>query len=99
MSSPAYFSFPRQWNAQDLANAVPRRLRLSQMVDFDAVREGAVANANSLRHASRALERGYLRNAELPPLFRVRCSAAAALMSGLRRQLWGQYGRGAWRGR
>lgn len=68
MSSPAYFSFPRQWNAQDLADAVPRRLRLSQMVDFDAVREGAAA-ANSVPRTR--LTHGYLRVAELPS-FRVR---------------------------
>ena len=69
MSSPAYFSFPRQWNAQDLANAVPRRLRLSQMVDFDAVREGAAA-ANSVPRAR--LTRAYMHVAELPRMFRIR---------------------------
>src|SRR3546814_4372707 len=62
MSSPAYFSFPRQWNAQDLANAVPRRLRLSQMVDFDAVREGAAACANAQGRKPRDMQGGYLRN-------------------------------------
>jgi len=68
MSSPAYFSFPRQWNAQDLADAVPRRLRLSQMVDFDAMREGAAA-ANSVPRAR--LAQAYMRIAELPRIFRV----------------------------
>lgn len=68
MSSPAYFSFPQQWNAQDLANAVPRRLRLSQMVDFDAVREGAVA-ANSVPRTR--LAQAYMRVAELPRMFRI----------------------------
>ncbi|MFC3714657.1 hypothetical protein ACFONC_00600 [Luteimonas soli] len=68
MSSPAYFSFPQQWNAQDLADAMPRRLRLSQMVDFDAVREGAVA-ANSVPRTR--LTQAYLRVAELPRMFRV----------------------------
>ena len=69
--APAYFSFPQQWNAQDLANAVPRRLRLSQMIDFDAVRDGAAASANASAHARRALHRGYLRVAGLPRLFRI----------------------------
>jgi len=68
MSSPAYFSFPQQWNSQDLANAVPRRLRLWQMVDFDAVREGAAA-ANSVPRTR--LTRAYMHVAELPPMFRI----------------------------
>jgi hypothetical protein len=71
-NSPAYFSFPQQWNAQDLANAVPRRLRLSQMIDFDAVRDGAATSANAPTGTRRALQRGYLRVAELPRLFHVR---------------------------
>src|SRR3546814_19285988 len=84
MSSPAYFSFPRQWNAQDLANAVPRRLRLSQMVDFDAVREGAAACANAQGRKPRDMPGGYPRNVELPPLFRVRCTCAGVLCGRLR---------------
>jgi len=71
-NSPVWFSFPRQWNAQDLADAVPRRLRLSQMVDFDAARAGADACANSPARRSRVAQRGYARNATLQPLFRVR---------------------------
>jgi hypothetical protein len=71
MSTPAYFAFPQAWNAQDLADAVPRRLRLSQMIDFDAVRDGADACANAPARAPRTLLRGYLRVAELPRLFRV----------------------------
>ena len=67
--SPAWFSFPQQWNAQDLADAVPRRLRLSQMVDFDAVREGAVA-ANGVPRTR--LTQAYARVAELPRMFRIR---------------------------
>ena len=70
--APAYFSFPQQWNAQDLANAVPRSLRLSQMIDFDAVRDGTAACANAPARAPRALQRGYLRVAELPRLFHIR---------------------------
>ncbi len=70
--SPDYFSFPQRWDAQDLANAMPRRLRLSQMVDFDAVRAGAAASANAPGRKSRVLQRGYLRVAELPRMFRVR---------------------------
>jgi hypothetical protein len=70
--SPAYFSFPQQWNAQDLADAMPRRLRLSQMIDYDAARAGAGASANTLARKPRALQRGYARIAALPPLFRVR---------------------------
>ncbi len=68
MSTPAYFEFPQAWNAQDLADAVPRRLRLSQMIDFDALRDGAAACANA---PARALQRGYLRVPALPRLFRV----------------------------
>jgi len=71
MTSPAYFSFPRQWNAQDLANAVPRRLRLSRMIDFDALRDGIDACANGPVRRSRAMRSDYLRNAGLSPLFRV----------------------------
>jgi len=70
MTSPAYFSFPRQWNAQDLANAVPRRLRLSRMIDFDALRNGIDACANAPAHAARTPRRGYLPAAQ-PQLFRV----------------------------
>jgi hypothetical protein len=68
MNTPAYFAFPQSWNAQDLANAVPRRLRLSQMIDFDALRDGAQASANA---PQRALQRGYLRVPALARLFRV----------------------------
>ncbi|MGN7726358.1 hypothetical protein ACTJIL_11170 [Luteimonas sp. 22616] len=68
--SPDYFSFPQQWDAQDLADAVPHRLRLSQMVDFDAI--GAAASANAPARKPRALQRGYARNAELPSLFHIR---------------------------
>ena len=67
MSSPAYFSFPRQWNAQDLADAVPRRLRLSQMVDFDAVRQRAAANGVPRIRPTQA----YLPVTELPRMFRI----------------------------
>lgn len=67
MSSPAYFSFPQQWNAQDLADAVPRRLRLSQMVDFDAVRQGAAANGVPRIRPTQS----YLRVTELPRMFRI----------------------------
>ncbi|MDN5781600.1 MAG: hypothetical protein L0H23_06190 [Luteimonas sp.] len=72
--SPAYFSFPQQWNAQDLTDAMPRHLRLSQMVDFDAVRAGAAdsANANTPARKPRVVLRGYARNVELPLLFRIR---------------------------
>ena len=70
--SPAYFSFPQQWNAQDLADAMPRRLRLSQMIDYDAARAGATASANAPGRRSRAIQRGYASNAGLPLLFRVR---------------------------
>jgi hypothetical protein len=70
--SPAYFSFPQRWNAQDLADAGPRRLRLSQMVDFDAVRAGAAACANAPGRKPRGMQRGYLRNVELPRMFRIR---------------------------
>ena len=70
--SPDYFSFPQRWDARDLANAMPRRLRLSQMVDFDAVRAGATASANAPGRRSRAIQRGYVANAGLPLLFRVR---------------------------
>ncbi|GAA3925609.1 hypothetical protein [Luteimonas lutimaris] len=70
--SPAYFSFPRHWNAQDLVDAMPRHLRLSQMIDFDAVRAGADACANSPARRSRVAQRGYARNPTLQPLFRVR---------------------------
>jgi hypothetical protein len=68
--SPDYFSFPQQWNAQDLADAVPHRLRLSQMVDFDAI--GAAASAIAPARMPRPLQRGYAPNAELPSLFRIR---------------------------
>ena len=68
--SPDYFSFPQRWDAQDLADAMPLRLRLSQMVDFDAI--GAAASANAPARRPRALQRGYVRNAELPLLFRIR---------------------------
>lgn len=71
MTSPAYFSFPRQWNAQDLADAVPRRLRLSRMIDFDALRDGADTCANTLSRTTRARPRGYLPR-QSPQLFRVR---------------------------
>jgi len=70
--SPAYFSFPQQWNAQDLADAMPRRLRLSQMIDYDAARAGATASANTPARRSRAVQRGYARISELPALFRIR---------------------------
>ncbi|GAB3309325.1 hypothetical protein [Luteimonas notoginsengisoli] len=72
--SPAYFSFPQQWNAQDLADAMPRRLRLSQMTDYDAARAGATASAsaNTAARRSRAVQRGYARISELPALFRIR---------------------------
>ncbi|WP_027079757.1 hypothetical protein [Luteimonas mephitis] len=72
MSTPAYFSFPQQWNAQDLADAMPRRLRLSQMTDFDAGRAGAAACANAPARRLHTTRHGYLRNADLPQLFRVR---------------------------
>ena len=70
--SPDYFSFPQRWDAQDLADAMPLRLRLSQMVDFDAVRAGATASANTPARRSRAVQRGYARISELPALFRIR---------------------------
>ncbi len=72
MSSPAYFSFPQHWNAQDLANAMPRRLRLSQMIDFDAVRAGTTACANGPARRPHAMRRDYLRNIELPRMFCIR---------------------------
>jgi hypothetical protein len=72
MNASPYFSFPQQWTAQDLADAVPRHLRLSQMIDFDAVRDGTTASANAPVRAPRTLQRGYLRVADLPRLFHVR---------------------------
>ncbi|HVI58011.1 MAG TPA: hypothetical protein VM619_03930 [Luteimonas sp.] len=66
--NPGYFEFPQAWNAQDLADAVPRRVRLSQMIDFDALRDGVQACANA---PQRALQRGYLHVPALARLFRV----------------------------
>jgi hypothetical protein len=67
----AAFAFPRHWNSQDLADAVP--LRLSEMLDFDAVRDDAGASANHLaRRAGYVRDaRGYARPAPLAA-FRVR---------------------------
>lgn len=72
MHTPAYFAFPQGWNAQDLANAMPRRLRLSRLIDFDAMRECTHACANTTSRASRAPRRGYLPKQPAPPLFRIR---------------------------
>ena len=71
MNAPAYFSFPQHWTAQDLANAVP--LRLSQLLDFDAVGNGCGACANASSSRRRALAaNGYLSIAALPRFFRIR---------------------------
>lgn len=67
MNAPSYFQFPQRWTSQDLADAVP--LRLHEMFDFDAGREGADIAANTVPRAR--LSRGYLRVGELPQMFRV----------------------------
>jgi len=74
MNASPYFSFPQRWTAQDLADAVPQRLRLSQMIDFDAFRDGggtASANAPS-RQSHPRLMGGYLRIAGLSRFFSIR---------------------------
>lgn len=68
MYAPSYFQFPQRWTSQDLADAVP--LRLHEMFDFDADRDGIEAAANSVPRAR--LTHGYLRVGELSPMFRVR---------------------------
>jgi hypothetical protein len=67
------FSFPQQWTSQDLADAVP--LRLHELFDFDASRDGPVAPcANSHpRSPQRDWRRpAYRLVADLPALFRIR---------------------------
>jgi hypothetical protein len=70
-SSPA-FPFHLHWTSDDLADAVP--LRLHEMLDFDASRDGPVAaSANSLgRTQQRDWRRpGYRLVSNLPAFFRI----------------------------
>lgn len=66
----AFTSLPHRfaWSAQQLADAMPRRL--SELFAFDAAREGTRSAANEPSRARRVPR--YLRAAELPRLFRVR---------------------------
>lgn len=66
-ANPDYFAFPANWNAQDLANAVP--LRLFEL--FDVTVNGACAcNASTLR--PNAVQRsGYLSAHAFNDVFRI----------------------------
>lgn len=64
------YDFAPQWDAQQLTDAVP--MRLSQLVDFDQVRDGAderSANGEGKRRASRL---GRYLTASALPMFAVR---------------------------
>jgi len=72
MNASPGFPFDLQWTSQDLADAVP--LRLSELLDFDADRDGPVAPcANSLPQAPRRDWRqpGYRLVSNLPSFFRI----------------------------
>lgn len=63
------YPFDLSWTPQDLAEAVP--LRLSQLIDFDAMRgNGIAASANAMSFQRTRLMRDYLRNSALS-LFRI----------------------------
>jgi hypothetical protein len=70
MANPNFaFHFPKAWDAQDLANAVPPRL--SELPPFDVLADGrVVASANGAAHAYHATGETYLHNPDLPP-FRI----------------------------
>lgn len=63
------FSFPQQWTSQDLADAVP--LRLHELFDFDAVRDGPVAPSANGEPQRTWRRHDYLRLPALPASFRV----------------------------
>lgn len=67
MNAPSYFQFPQCWNSQDLTDAVP--LRLHEMFDFDAHRDGVEHAANVPSQTRRT--RGYLSTTPLPQMFRI----------------------------
>ncbi|MBJ6982249.1 hypothetical protein [Luteimonas sp. MC1572] len=60
------FHFPKAWDAQDLANAVP--LRLSELPAFDALADGrGGASANGAARVHHVAPESYLHNPDLPP--------------------------------
>lgn len=65
----AFTSLPHRfaWSAQQLADAMPRRL--SELFVFDAARAGAGSAANEMSRTRRVPR--YLRATELPRMFRV----------------------------
>ncbi|GAB3097269.1 hypothetical protein [Lysobacter terrae] len=74
-TKPAYpsHSFPRNWSALDLADAVP--LRLSECIGLGLVEFAnapIAANSPFALRAARKWRRHYLRSAELPAFVRVR---------------------------
>jgi hypothetical protein len=72
MNASNAFPFHLQWTSHDLADAVP--LRLHEMFDFDASRDGPVAtSADGLARAPRRDWRasGYRLLSNLPAFFRI----------------------------
>jgi len=66
----AFIPLPPQfrWTSQELAGAVP--LRLAELVDFDAARDGAIHAANGARVRLR-IAHGYRTVDAMSPRFRI----------------------------
>ena len=72
MSTHTAFPFALHWSAQDLADAVPRRLRLHELFAVDTPQTSAGNDPCFRAPRVRGWHAGYAAPAPLPAYFRIR---------------------------